>query len=215
MNRKSESGGYILTVMQYGCMIFLMCFLSLAYSAPGLGADSGSAESGAGTCVYVGTKKCKMCHIKQFKSWKETRMSQAFELLKPGVRAENKKSAGLDPNADYTTDKTCLPCHTTGYGQEGGFVSVEETPDRVGVGCEVCHGAGKGYLAKGFMTMKNKNFKRADVVAAGLVLPDASTCTGLCHNEKSPFFKPDVPFDWETRKAKGTHEHIPLKYEHE
>ncbi len=61
---------------------------------------------------FVGAKKCKMCHMKQFKSWETTKMAQAFELLKPGVAAEAKTAAGVDPNKDYTGDDSCLPCHT-------------------------------------------------------------------------------------------------------
>lgn len=175
-----------------------------ATSRPARGEEAGHA--------FLGPKKCKSCHMKQYKSWSKTKMSQAFEILKPGERAEAKTAAGYDPDKDYTTDEACVPCHVTGWGKKGGFVSIEETPLLAGVTCEACHGAGEGYLAKGFMTLKNKEFKRADVVAAGLVIPEASTCTSQCHNEKSPFYK---PFDWETRKAQGTHEHFPLKYSHE
>jgi hypothetical protein len=164
---------------------------------------------------YQGTQKCKKCHIKQYKGWSQTKMAKAFELLKPGVRAEEKKSVGLDPEKDYTKDETCIPCHTTGYGKSGGFTSLEETPELVGVGCEVCHGPGGGYLREGYMTMKNKMYKRSELIEAGLVIPDASTCTALCHNENSPFFKADQPFDWEKRKSEGTHEHLPLKYDHD
>ena len=190
----------------HGVAVFLFSLFLLAALSSGTRADE---------CSFVGTKKCKMCHIKQYKSWKKTRMSQAFELLKPGVRADRKKLVGLDPDADYTKDETCVPCHVTGYGKPGGFVSVEETPDMAGVGCEVCHGAGSGYLQKGFMTMKNKEFKLSEVIAAGLVIPDESTCVDQCHNEKNPFFKTSPPFDWEKRKAVGTHEHFPLKYNHD
>jgi len=174
-----------------------------------------SSGSRAEERSYVGSKKCKMCHLRQYKSWDQTRMSQAFELLKPGIRAERKELVGLDPNADYTKDETCVPCHVTGYGKPGGFVSEEETPALAGIGCEVCHGPAEEYLQKDFMSMKNKEFKRSDVVAAGLIIPDASTCTNLCHNEKNPFFKTSPPFDWEKRKDTGTHEHIPQKYNHE
>jgi hypothetical protein len=184
--------------------LIVFCVVGLAGSGPLAGEEADWS--------YVGPKKCKSCHMKQFKSWSQTKMSQAFEILKPGQRAEAKKAAGYDPDKDYTTDKECLPCHVTGYGEKGGFVSIEETPLLAGVTCEACHGAGEGYLRKGFMTLKNKEFKRADVVSAGLVVPEASTCTSRCHNEKSPFYK---PFDWETRKAQGTHEHFPLKYAHE
>ena len=37
-------------------------------------------------------------------------------------------------------DSRCLPCHTTGYGQPGGFVSVGETPHMKDIQCEACHG---------------------------------------------------------------------------
>jgi len=165
---------------------------------------------------YLGTKKCKKCHIKQFKSWRDSKMAKAFELLKPGVRAEAKKSAGLDPAKDYTTDAECLPCHTTGYGKPGGFVSMEKTPLLAGVSCEMCHGPGSEYTKKENMSLKNKHYKRAEVVKAGLISPvKADRCTEVCHNEKSPFYKKDQPFDFEKRKNDGTHKHYPLKYKHD
>jgi hypothetical protein len=165
---------------------------------------------------YVGTRKCKICHIKQAKSWAKTKMANAYDLLKPGVRAEQKTKVGLEAEKDYTTDAECLPCHTTGYGKKGGFVSLEETPQLVGVSCEMCHGAGSEYIKKQYMSNDNKNYKRAKVVEVGLVSPvTGDRCTALCHNEKSPFFNADEPFVFEKRKDEGTHKHFPLKYEHE
>ena len=35
---------------------------------------------------YVGAKKCRPCHLKQYTTWETTNMAQSFELLKPGVR---------------------------------------------------------------------------------------------------------------------------------
>lgn len=169
----------------------------------------------AGKHAYVGVNGCKKCHLKEWKSWSETKMARAFEHLKPGVAADAKKKAGLDPNKDYTTDPTCLPCHTTGYGQPGGFVDIASTPDRAGVGCEMCHGAGGDYTAKNLMSLENKEYKKADVVAAGMVGTIAvAQCQG-CHNNKSPFVGKDYVFDFEANKAKGTHEKFPLKYAHE
>jgi nitrate/TMAO reductase-like tetraheme cytochrome c subunit len=37
-------------------------------------------------------------------------------------------------------DPDCLPCHTVGFGQRGGFRSAARTPDLKGVQCESCHG---------------------------------------------------------------------------
>ena len=163
---------------------------------------------------YVGAKKCRPCHLKEYTTWEKTRMAVSFELLKPGVRASEKKAAKLDPAADYTADAKCLSCHTTGYLQPGGFKSLAATPDLLGVQCESCHGPGSDYLAKDKMSLQTKEYTRADVGAAGLVVPKADTCTSGCHNAKSPFFKQAEAFDSEKRKKEGTHEHIALKYPH-
>ena len=165
----------------------------------------------AAAAQYVGETRCKICHLPQSKSWKPTKMANAFDLLKPGVAAEQKKAKKLDPARDYTKDATCLPCHTTGYGKPGGFESVEKTPNLVGVQCEVCHGAGRGYLKPELMSIQNKEYKRAQLVAAGLVVPDENLCK-TCHNPKSPFYQ---PFDYAKRKTDGVHAHTPLKYAHQ
>ena len=96
-------------------------------------------------------------------------MAKAFEQLKPGMAAEAKKKAGLDASKDYTQDATCLPCHTTGHGKPGGFTDLATTPDLSGVGCEMCHGAGGTYTQSHYMTLNNKEYKKADLVAVGLI----------------------------------------------
>jgi hypothetical protein len=165
---------------------------------------------------YIGTKACKKCHIKQFKSWEKTKMAKAYDILKPGERGEAKKKVGLDPEKDYTKDPECLPCHTTGFGHPGGFISIDQTPQLVGVSCETCHGAGSEYTKLDLMHTKNKEYKLTDVVQAGLVSPvTGEMCTSLCHNEKSPFFDKNEPFNFKKRKDQGTHEQFPLKYKHD
>lgn len=164
---------------------------------------------------YVGSNKCRKCHMKEFKSWQESAMAKSFELLKPGVRPEEKKAAKLDPQKDYTQDAKCLPCHTTGYGKPGGFVDMKKTPDLAGVGCETCHGPGGTYLRDGYMTMENKEYKIEKLIAAGMIEKTKhDTCAGLCHNNKSPFVGPDYVFDYEKKKAEGIHEIVPLKFKH-
>jgi len=164
--------------------------------------------------AYVGAKKCKICHMKEYKSWAETKMAKAFEVLKPGERAKEKTAAKLDPDKDYTQDQDCLRCHTTGLGKEGGFVDIDSTPELAGVGCEVCHGPGGTYIGPGYMTLKNKEYKKAELVAVGMVDEvTAERCTG-CHNSESPFVADDFVFDFESTKDEGTHEKFPLKYEH-
>ena len=81
---------------------------------------------------YVGTKKCKPCHLKQHKSWQKTSHATNFELI---------VDAGRDKEVE------CLKCHATGYGEPGGFVDATTTPNLVGAGCEACHGPGSKHLA--------------------------------------------------------------------
>jgi len=173
-----------------------------------------SLSASAADHSFVGSDSCKKCHIKEWKSWSETKMAQAFEQLKPGAAADAKQKAGLDPKKDYTRDAECLRCHVTGYGKAGGFTNVADTPALAGVGCESCHGAGGTYTRPELMSLKNKEYKRADVVAAGMTeTVDAKQCTG-CHNSDSPFVGKDYVFDFQARKAQGAHENFPLKYQH-
>ena len=171
----------------------------------------------ADAAKYIGAKKCKACHMKQYKSWKKTTMATSFENLKPGAKADAKKKAGLDPAKDYTADADCLKCHTTGYGK-GGFVSIEKTPKLAGVQCEGCHGPGGDYskvMKKSKKKWKTDGYTSAELKAIGLVIPseDEKGCLG-CHGGDSPFTeKVDAKykFDFKDRLEK-THKHFPLKY---
>ena len=171
----------------------------------------------ADAAKYIGAKKCKACHMKQFKSWKKTNMSTSYENLKPGVKGEEKTKAGLDADKDYTADADCLRCHTTGYGK-GGFESMEKTPKLAGVQCEACHGAGgnfKAYMKKNQKKCKKDGYTDEELKAVGLVIPseDEAGCME-CHGGDSPFTEkvdPKYKFDFKERLEK-THKHFPLKY---
>jgi hypothetical protein len=172
-------------------------------------APAASAEEHA----FIGSKNCKKCHIKEYKSWEETKMAQAYESLKPGVDVEAKLAMGKSAEVDYTQDAECVACHVTGYGKPGGFVSEAETPELAGVGCEMCHGAGGTYTQDGYMTLKNKEYKLSELVAVGLVEKvGEAQCTG-CHNENVPI--EGYTFDFEAKKDEGMHENFPLKYNHD
>ncbi len=163
---------------------------------------------------YLGAKKCKACHMKQYKAWMRTTMATSYENLKAGVKAEEKKKAGLDPDKDYTTDADCLRCHTTGYGKPGGFTSFEETPKLINVQCEGCHGPGGDFRT---IMKKDKKFKLDDAVAAGLLVPNETDNNCMeCHGGDSPFTEkvdPKYKFNIKER-LENTHKHFPLKYEH-
>ncbi len=85
---------------------------------------------------YVGTERCKNCHTIQYENFiKYSRMSRSFEAVE---KMKNKIT--------QEELKTCYQCHTTAYGQKGGFISVEKTPHLKNTGCEVCHGPGKKHV---------------------------------------------------------------------
>jgi len=163
---------------------------------------------------FVGPTTCtEECHRKQGESWAKTRMAKSFDALRPGMYAKEKELVGLDPEADYTEVEACLPCHTTGHGMVGGFVSFEKTPEMAGVTCEACHGAG-GMYVKTVMDADDPTFRTAEARSAGLVYPPTAQVCVKCHNEDSPFIDIGYKFDYAERVARGTHEHFQLKYEH-
>jgi len=171
--------------------ILLVCMLLIAPSC--YAENTQQAE-------YIGIENCKLCHIPHFDSWSATKMSQSFELLKPGARAEAKLKVGLDPENDYSTDPACLRCHVTGLGKPGGFTSLEETPDMLGVQCEMCHGPGSIYTE--MMMKKQGTYTLEDYQTVGglsMPTPENNVCTQQCHNPTSPFTKSGFEFDFENR----------------
>jgi len=157
---------------------------------------------------FAGVKSCAKCHRKVYKSWKKSKMAMALDILKPGERAEMKKKAGLDPQKDYTKDTTCLPCHTTGYGKTGGFVSMEKTPLMVGISCEACHGPGKVYNK--IMKKRGRVYQKEELLQAGFNDDPRKSCE-QCHNDKSPTRKFQDPFDANLPKWPA-HDPVKLKY---
>ncbi len=201
----------------------LTALVAAAAMALVLSSDATLAYGEGDGPTYVGNKTCKKCHIKQHKSWEKTKMGQSFEVLKPGQRADKKPAAKLDPDKDYTTDETCLKCHTVGFGTESGY-KIPPPDDKkaqrrakkmMGVGCESCHGPGSEYskLHKEIQDNKRK-YKQEEMYAAGMAKISPEVCAA-CHNPESPFVGEDHVFDFEKRKDEGTHEHFPLQYREE
>jgi hypothetical protein len=174
-------------------------------ASPARASDGPQASGDAPKYEYVGNKKCKSCHLDLHKSWSKTPMGMAFETLKPGHAKEGKEKFHFDLNKDYTADATCLPCHTTGYGKPGGYAIPPEGDRRAarkaksleGVGCEDCHGPGSGYVEIFEEIDKTKrSYTDEELYAAGLRKIDKAVCV-TCHNDKSPTFDPDAPFDFD------------------
>jgi hypothetical protein len=81
--------------------------------------------------TYLGAAKCAECHKPFEESWKKTRHAHAFESLE---------------NVGKSNDPECIICHSVGYGEEGGFYSIDTTPDLANVQCEECHGLDREHI---------------------------------------------------------------------
>lgn len=95
------------------------------------------AQSTSGVPIFVGSSACKECHSDEYESFvtyaKKSRSFESIEKLRHSLLPEE--------------IERCYSCHTTGYGQQGGFVSLEQTPHLKNAGCEVCHGPGSVHVA--------------------------------------------------------------------
>jgi len=128
---------------------------------------------------YKGIKKCKMCHIKIYKTWQQTKHASAFDKL-------NEKEK-LDPN--------CIECHAT-----------NKDPMMPGIFCEACHGPGSGYSSPKIMNKKkykaDPELQRKMALEAGLVIAPGEDNCKKCHNEKSPHYQ---GFDFKARYEEIKH----------
>jgi predicted CXXCH cytochrome family protein len=140
-----------------------------------------------------------MCHNKAsegkyYDDWLTTKHANAFLVLK----------------GDERKDPKCLPCHTTGFGKDGGFTALEVAEPKqadmdkalAGVQCEVCHGPGEKHIK----SKKDNVIKNAGV-------PDEKVCL-TCHNDTNPHWNPEryttkdgkkVGFDFEQAIKKVNH----------
>ncbi|MCK4787882.1 MAG: hypothetical protein KAV87_29280 [Desulfobacteraceae bacterium] len=111
--------------------VFLITILCLCIVTQFQIPSSLAAEKVKEKPYYVGMEKCKECHPEHIETYSHWKYSRNFRILE------------LREMAD---DPRCLPCHTTGYGKPGGFVSVEKTPHMKNIQCETCHGPASLHL---------------------------------------------------------------------
>ncbi len=123
------------------------------------------AEAGG----YVGADKCSACHPAQFKKWQNTHHAQAF--------------ATLSKKGRQSLQSSCLRCHTTGYGEPGGFLNPTDSAHLAGVQCEACHSAGSRHI-------KDVKLSGWDAVGDCINCRLRKVCM-LCH---TPKHSPDFDF---------------------
>jgi peroxiredoxin len=85
---------------------------------------------------YSGDEFCQVCHTQQHETWSLTTHAGAFTTL---------VEHGEDRNSE------CLPCHTVGWNEPGGYSMENRVPFLEGVQCENCHGRGGPHQSPGFV----------------------------------------------------------------
>lgn len=126
--------------------------------------------------TFVGEKVCSSCHFDQNLTWRKSKHSKGFEIL----------------TAKYRNDASCLKCHTTGFGQETGFKSVEATPGLVGTSCEACHGPGSKHaeIAKKFTGKELTDEQKKYVGSSIFKVQQKNSCVE-CHAAQTHKKHPD------------------------
>jgi predicted CXXCH cytochrome family protein len=85
--------------------------------------------------TYTGADACATCHPAQYDTWLLSAHAGAYKTL-------------ADKGSNFDTE--CLSCHTTGYGETGGYdVSQADASPLLSVQCESCHGPGSNHKEKG------------------------------------------------------------------
>jgi hypothetical protein len=123
--------------------------------------------------TFVGSKTCGECHTKAFAVWEKTPHAKALDTL-----------VKLDPPRNF--DPQCLSCHVTGWDPqrfhpfEGGYDSLQKTPQLADNGCENCHGPGSAHVA---VESGNKQVtdKERDALRASMRVAFADAEKGCLH----------------------------------
>ncbi len=102
---------------------------------------------------------CGFCHPSVHSEWETTAHGRALETLEA---------------VGQGTNPACLPCHTVGYGEPGGFIDRATTNALAGVQCESCHGPGGPHVS---------NIQDASLrPPASIKMLDPNIC-GKCHTD--------------------------------
>ncbi|SKA83578.1 Cytochrome c554 and c-prime [Paucidesulfovibrio gracilis DSM 16080] len=116
-----------------------------------------SARAYSESAVFVGSEVCADCHDSEYQNYSQfSKKAHSGESVR--IMAKDLTPAEL---------KECFQCHTTGYGQPGGFESFEKTPEMADAGCEVCHGPGSLHV---------EERGDPDLIKGDLDIKDCETC---------------------------------------
>lgn len=145
-----------------------------------------AAAKTASEAEYVGSGKCKMCHLAEHKAWSESAHAKAFANLKSADAKSVAVFAGklkVELKGAAAESAYCVTCHVTGYELTGGYPAPDSARNAAvaAVGCESCHGPGSLHLTA--PKADKKKFIAKDV--------SAKMCTQCHTSAMTPDFKYD------------------------
>ena len=145
---------------------------------------------------FVGSAKCGECHKTAYGIWSKTKHAQATQSL----------ATATPPRLH---DPECLSCHATGWSSQEfypfatGFLSLTETPQLAGNGCENCHGPGGGHVA----AEAGKNLVQRDQLRQAMRLTKATVELNVCvkchDGDNDPHFAGHFDNYWPKVEHKG------------
>jgi len=118
------------------------------------------AASEAKAAEYVGTNKCKMCHSKEYTSWKTMPHAAAMaglEKADPKFAADLAAKLKVELKDSPAKTDGCVTCHVVGFHLAGGYPAADsaKTASVTNVGCEACHGPGSLHVAAALADKKS------------------------------------------------------------
>jgi hypothetical protein len=150
---------------------------------------------------YVGSTACQDCHWQDYKHYLHESKDGVLEPLQHVIDSPKwdtivATAHGSRSNFEkhivaqgHSWNPDCLRCHTTGYGEAGGFKSVTATPNLVGVGCESCHGPRSGHVAwERWESGKREGMAQPPQPWVKPPEPRSRTCARCHDNKNSPQF---------------------------
>lgn len=127
--------------------------------------------------AYMGQDNCVECHMSESAAWGQSPHTGAWASLV-------ERGAVRNPE--------CLGCHTTGFGQPGGFTEPERAQYLLNVQCEACHGPMELHTAQA------RSEQRSVRPVPGRAVTEA-TCRDCHDGANSP------AFDYEAYRARIQH----------
>lgn len=152
---KSEKGRGVMKQLKVITFNALCCVMMAAVGVTWCSFRSGPVWAGSEN-TYVGSDACQECHEVEYKNFRAyAKKAHSYESILSMKR-------GLT-DAEF---RKCFECHTTGFGEPGGFRSEKDTPQLKNAGCEVCHGPGSLHAESG----------EPEDIKGNLTAKDCETC---------------------------------------